>query len=237
MTDISNSLAVAAISIGFLHTLAGPDHYLPFVAMSRAGGWTLTKTLVVTLLCGIGHVLSSVVIGGVGIAMGLGLEKMEGIESARGELAGWALIAFGCMYFTWGIRAAIRNRPHSHFHTHHDGTVHSHDHAHHGDHLHAHEPVARQPSMTPWILFTIFLFGPCEALIPMLMFPAAGGSLWGVVWVTLLFGVATLATMLTIVLVLLRGALLVRLSRLERFNHAAAGFVILACGLAIKFGL
>ena len=68
MTDSIIVLCGTAASIGFLHTLLGPDHYLPFVAMSRAGGWSLKKTTVVTVLCGMGHVLSSVVLGFIGIA-------------------------------------------------------------------------------------------------------------------------------------------------------------------------
>ena len=30
------ALTLAAASLGFLHTLLGPDHYLPFVVMARA---------------------------------------------------------------------------------------------------------------------------------------------------------------------------------------------------------
>ncbi len=31
-------LGIAAASIGFFHTLLGPDHYLPFIVMARARG-------------------------------------------------------------------------------------------------------------------------------------------------------------------------------------------------------
>ncbi len=30
------ALVVTAVTVGVLHTVMGPDHYLPFVAMSRA---------------------------------------------------------------------------------------------------------------------------------------------------------------------------------------------------------
>lgn len=240
MDDIPQSLAITAVTVGFIHTIIGPDHYVPFVAMSRAGGWTARRTLIVTLLCGVGHVLSSVILGFIGIALGIGLNRLEGIENARGNLAGWLLIAFGLVYFVWGIRAAIRNRPHSHFHAHADGTVHAHQHTHDATHAHVHEAAkneTRQPSMTPWVLFTIFVFGPCEALIPMLMFPAAEGSMWGVAYVTLLFGATTLATMTAIVMAMLYGVRSLRLAVLARFGHAAAGAVVLCCGIAVKFGL
>ena len=44
MNQESTLLLWTAASIGFVHTLLGPDHYLPFVAMSRAGGWSARKT-------------------------------------------------------------------------------------------------------------------------------------------------------------------------------------------------
>ena len=61
----SQILLLTAASIAFLHTILGPDHYVVFTAMGKARGWSLSKTLRVTVLCGIGHVLSSVIIGAV----------------------------------------------------------------------------------------------------------------------------------------------------------------------------
>jgi hypothetical protein len=91
--------------------------------------------------------------------------------------------------------------------------------------------------MTPWILFTIFLFGPCEPLIPILMYPAAEASMSGVVLVTALFSLATLLTMTAMVSLLVHGVKFVRFSAMERYSHAFAGGLLLACGAAIKFGL
>ena len=56
-------LLVTAASIAFLHTLLGPDHYVVFTAMGKARSWSLARTLRITFLCGLGHVLSSVLIG------------------------------------------------------------------------------------------------------------------------------------------------------------------------------
>ena len=60
------TLSAGAVTLGFLHCLVGPDHYVPFIAMSRIGSWSFRKTMIVTLLCGIGHILSSVVLGFLG---------------------------------------------------------------------------------------------------------------------------------------------------------------------------
>ncbi len=255
MSDEIVKLSLAAVSIGFLHTLMGPDHYVPFVAMARIGRWSLKKTLMITLLCGAGHVASSVILGVAGIALGVAVFKLESVESARGDIAGWMLIAFGLIYFVWGIRRAIRNQPHTHPHVHENGTVHAHEHTHESVHVHAHVRVtpdmksapsgksAESPSgavkgtLTPWVLFTIFLFGPCEPLIPFLMYPAATGSTGGLIWVTSLFAATTMATMTAMVASMHLGASFLKMGRFERFGHATAGFLVLACGAAIKAGL
>jgi len=230
-------LVATAASVGFAHTITGPDHYLPFVAMARIGRWSLAKTITVTLVCGVGHVLSSVILGALGIALGLAVGSLEWFEGARGNLAGWLLLGFGLAYLAWGIKRALRNQPHTHAHAHADGVVHDHDHVHSDEHAHLHTDEARAASMTPWILFTIFVFGPCEPLIPLLMFPAAKLSLWGVALVALVFALCTLATMTAVVVAGYFGLARVSLSGLGRFSHALAGFAVAACGAAIQFGL
>ncbi len=226
-------LVITAASIGFLHTLVGPDHYVPFIMMSRSGKWSLLKTGVVTVLCGIGHVLSSVVLGLIGIGVGIAVTKVKAVESFRGNLAAWALIAFGLVYFIWGLRRAIRNRPHVHRHVHGDVGTHEHTHVHAEQHLHVHKGDGTA-NITPWILFTIFVFGPCEPLIPILMYPAAKSSAFGVVLVTAVFGGVTIATMLGAVLVASWGLSLVHMERFERYSHALAGGTIFLCGMAIQ---
>ena len=79
------------------------------------------------------------------------------------------------------------------------------------------------------------LFGPCEPMIPVLMYPALEHSRIGVVIVALVFATVTLATMLGIVLSVLLGARRVRSDFAERYSHALAGGAVLACGVAMKF--
>ena len=86
-------------------------------------------------------------------------------------------------------------------------------------------------------MFLLFAFGPCEPLIPLLMYPAAKASPWAVAGVVTAFTTATVGTMLAAVLVLRSGGNLIRLPRLDRFAHAFAGLAILACGLLVKAGL
>ena len=75
VTDLPVILFSAG-TIAFLHTILGPDHYLPFVAMSKSGQWSLRKTSIVTILCGSGHVLSSVLLGVAGVGLGVALSNI-----------------------------------------------------------------------------------------------------------------------------------------------------------------
>ena len=234
MTRETVILMGTALSLGFFHTLFGPDHYLPFIAISKARKWSMLKTGFVTLLCGLGHVLCSIVLGFAGIALGIAVFRLEAIESFRGEFAAWLLLIFGFTYFIWGLHRAIRNRPHTHLHHHHDDEAHEHLHAHNENHAHLHEARART-NITPWVLFLIFVFGPCEPLIPLLMYPAAKGNIFSVVIVTAVFSLTTIATMLTMVMAFSYGLAKLPLFRIERFGHALAGLVIFLCGGAIKF--
>lgn len=213
MTGSLIALICAAAGIGFVHTVAGPDHYLPFAALATARKWSKTKTLWVTLLCGLGHVLSSVVLGLIGLGTGLALTRLVHVEGVRGDLAAWLLIVFGLVYLVWGWVQGVRNQPHEHYHP------------------------SESQSLTPWALFIVFVFGPCEPLIPLLMYPAAQSAWWGVGVVALVFGIVTLLTMCGMVFALSFGFKLFQCARWVRFQHALAGGAVLACGVAVLCGL
>ena len=234
-------LAFTAASVGFIHTLAGPDHYLPFISLAKARQWSLTRTAGITLACGVGHVVGSLLLTSLGIALGWSVGGLERIELWRGAVAGWLLIGFGLAYLAWGLRRAHRRRPHSHWHSHADATVHSHEHNHVAKHAHIHEATATPRGairrLTPWALFLIFILGPCEPLIPLLMLPAAARDWTGIAVIAGAFATATLVTMMVVVLAGRLGAARLPDGSWQRWTHATAGLVIVICGVGIQMGL
>jgi len=224
-------LITTAFSIGFIHTLIGPDHYLPFIALSRARKWPYPKTLLITVICGVGHVLSSVVIGMIGIAAGVAISRIQGLEGIRGDIASYLLMGFGLAYMSWGIRRGIKGKIHSHSHAHLDGIVHEHSHGHEMNHTHVHQ----KKNTTFWWLFIIFVLGPCEPLIPVLMYPAAKLNTGGVILVVLAFSLATIATMSVMVSLAYFGLKQVRFAFFERYAHALGGAIIALSGGAMIF--
>jgi nickel/cobalt exporter len=234
MTSEFTLLLLTAISVAFIHTLSGPDHYLPFIMISKARNWSLAKTSWFTVLCGLGHVGGSIVLGFIGIAFGIALVKLELFESVRGSLIAWLFTAFGLVYLVWAIYRVLRGKKHTHIHYHKNSNTHVHEHNHLSDHMHVHDEKAKV-NITPWILFTIFVFGPCEPLIPIVMYPAAKHNWSELIIVTGTFSLITILTMLTIVLIASFGIKLLPMKILEKYSHVMAGGTILLCGLGMVF--
>lgn len=179
-----------------------PDHWVPFVAIGRAQQWSVKKLVLVTTLAGIGHVGSSVVLGLIGLALGFLLKGIQAFESARGEIAGVILIGFGLAYAVWGLKQA----------------------------RHAH--LDKSQIVTVWTLIAIFVLGPCEPLIPLMLLAAQHG--WAAIWiVSVLFSGATIAMMLGQALLAYLGVRLLATERLERWTHALAGLLIALTGLLV----
>lgn len=228
-TTLSLLLGTAG-ALASLHTLIGVDHSVPFIVLGRARRWSLRRTLGVTGACGLVHVASSVVIGLVGVMLGIALDWLTWLESARGQLAAALMIGFGLAYAAWASWRGLRGRSHAHLHTHADGTVHSHRHRHQGNHLHLH---GTGRGITPWALFLLFAFGPCEALIPLMMVPAMEESWFLLAGVVGVFGVFTIGTMLAAVTLGFLGLSRARLGGFERRLDVLAGLTIAASGAAV----
>jgi len=149
-------------------------------------------------------------LGAVGIGLGFAASSLEIVQTWRGEWAAWALIAFGLVYFTWGLRRAHKNHRHSHANTSFFGY-----------------------GVSPLVLLTIYIVGACESLIPLLMYPAAQESFSGMVMVTSVFSLVTLTTMSAAVLISSYGLNWLRLPDFDRYAHAISGGAVTLCGCSI----
>jgi hypothetical protein len=176
-------------------------------------------------------VLSSAALGLVGVGIGVGVGALERTEGLRGGLAAWLLVAFGAAYALFGARHALRRRRGLELHEH-GGHVHLHG---HGAGAHTHAQPGDGGSASFWTLFAIFVLGPCEPLIPLVVLPASEGR-WSLAWATVLvFGLVTVLTMTALVAAATKGARALRLGPLERWSHALAGLVVAGSGLAVLF--
>ena len=231
MTFIDNSLLITAVTISCLHTASGPDHYIPFIVFSRTRKWSITKTIGWTALCGLGHVMSSLVIGMIGVVLGWQLSRFTAITEVRGGIAGWALLILGLFYLIWGLYKAIANRPHKHFDVYDDGDMYVYQHRHNE----AYVAPQKRIRVTPWILFVIFVMGPSEPLLPLLFYPAAQQSVPGIIMLIVTFTLFTILTMIVMVLLGYYGFSLMKPVATERYMAAISGAAVTLCGAGMVF--
>ncbi|TDH27313.1 hypothetical protein EXU57_06910 [Segetibacter sp. 3557_3] len=229
MTAELSYLVLTAITISLVHTITGPDHYLPFIALSKSKGWSLRRTVFWTLVCGIGHVGSSVALGLGGVALGWSLAKISWLENVRGGLAGWTMLIIGCVYCLYAFWQLSANKLHKHFEAD-ENNIYVYEHR-HGTMVLPREKTV----VTPWIMFIVFLLGPCEPLIPLLSFPAVKHSITGVVVLVGVFTVFTLCAMVTMVLLGYYGLSLFDQRKMEKYAHVLAGTTVLVCGAGMLF--
>lgn len=222
-------LALTAASISIIHTASGPDHYLPFVVLSRSRKWPMSKTILLTIVCGFAHILSSVLLGLVAVYLGWHLNKIAWFQDLRGNLSGWALLLFGLIYMIYGFRHAYLNKTHKHFDVM-DEEVYVYEHR-HGQIVMPDKRV----KVTPLVLFVIFVMGPSEPLIPLLFFSGTNRSVTEVTLLVTVFTVCTVLTMVVMVLLGCYGYSFFRTEKLERYAHAVGGAAITFCAAGMVF--
>jgi hypothetical protein len=161
-----------------------------------------------------GRVLRTTMICGLGhvtvsailslLAAYAGLEAFERIGSRLAEQATFLLIVFGALYLIWGLWRSFSGHHHRHWHG----------------------PV------TAGSLFVIFSLDICVALMP-LVFAALTRGTATVVAVIVTYELATIGTMVLLVLISHRGAQRLNFAWIDRFGQAVAGAVIVMIGSAM----
>ena len=167
------ALIGTALATAVLHTIAGPDHYLPFIAIARSRKFSMMRALFWTLVCGIGHVGSALVLAVAFLlfAKFISEARLEWLEKWRGDIAAWALILMGAGIFLHALYCRWKNKPREHRHVHLDGTVtvHAHgsvqEHPHDGLESGAQETVRRSFNV---LSLCIFLVGGLLCLLPLI---------------------------------------------------------------------
>src|SRR5262245_48255455 len=91
-------LLTTAAGTALLHTLI-PDHWLPFVLVGRARGWSLATVALVSGLAAAIHAALSILLGLVGLR--LGIAAVESIGETLERAGSWLLLAFGLGYALW----------------------------------------------------------------------------------------------------------------------------------------
>lgn len=233
-------IATAAL-VAVTHTLI-PDHWLPYVAMSRGKGWSTGKTMRVTAIGAAIHLVTTAIIG---LLLGfVGIAAINVISDKADFIGGILLLAFG-LYFTWkgwkaykfggGHSHAGHSHPHPHGHEEEhahncEGHSHSHEeeHAHNSEgHSHSH---GEKVEKSDFALGAILGARPCAEAIPIFL-AASSIGLTSSIFAVAAWVIATLVSMLGIVWLSLKGLEASKLKVLDKFGELGAGLVIVLVGV------
>lgn len=215
------TLAATGLAVAFIHA-AIPTHWLPFVVVAKAQGWSRGRALAMVTLCSGGHMI---IMTGLGLALAwFGLQIDEHWAGYFPYVAGGALIAMGAMILF----------------RHWKGWTHGHGewiegHCHHPGHDHDHEPVKPVARTSDWAavggLFTMLTFSPCEGLLPVYLAGVQFG--WGgVSLLSIILAAGTWAAMLIFTWLTLLGVERLRLKWLEKCEAPVLGTLLVLCGIA-----
>ena len=172
------SIIIGSLLISLLHAVI-PNHWLPVLAIGKKEGWTLAETSRITLIAGLAHVISTVIIGLL-LAL-IGSELTEHIEHFTHIIGPSVLILMG-LYF---IRQHYR---HHHFHLQKEG--------------------ARKKSKSSIIMALVIamFLSPCMEIEA--YFLLAGSKGWYVLaFIAAMYSVITIAGMLIWIRIVYKGLL------------------------------
>ncbi len=137
------------------------------------------------------------------LALVLGLRAVHTFGSTLEANAALLLIGFGVAYMCWGVWRSLRHHHHHH-----------------------------RTGVTELSLFLLFSADPCVAVIPMIMAASARG--WSAVaGVIVIYEVATIATMITLVATAHAGVRTLRMPWVDRYGDAMAGALIVILGAVV----
>lgn len=204
MTDaLFTSILASGLLIAFFHA-ALPTHWLPFVLVGRGQGWGAGKTLTIAAGAGLGHTLSTMLIGLLLTGAGLAFERRFGGTSPW--IVGGLLIALG-LFYLW--RQARRHA-----------------------HAHAKPRLFTSDRAAILALLTLVTISPCEAFLPVYLSGVRYGWL-GFALLSLVLAAATMAGMVTFTGLSILGARRLPLGLLERYEAGVLGAALCLLGIGI----
>ena len=222
-------LATTAATAAF-HTLI-PDHWLPFVLVGRARGWSARTTALVSGFSAFVHTALSIALGLLALRLGQSAAHAVGERLERGS--GLLLVVFGAVYALWAWRKG------GHFHP--GGSLlHAQDEGarcdgHEGNvepHLHYHADDAWiRPDAGKGALALALIVGlnPCVLLLPIMVATADQGA-GAVALVTLTYSVTTIALMVGLSVAGVAGTRRLPVPPIARHMETASGVLIAICG-------
>jgi hypothetical protein len=226
MSGTTPALLAAAGGVGFGHAIL-PDHWVPLAVLGRTRRYPLSTVARISGLAGVAHVLVSILLGGVIIAIGLQFRSQ--IQNAQDTIIGCVLIATGFGF----IALELTGRGHRH----------DHDHEHHHEHDHDHHEAGAGPRSTDRIrgLAAVMVpFGaaasPDLTILPVFLAATTAGVATAI-GSLVIFAAVTIGTIVGLTLAATRGGYQIRGQWLERWGNMFTALVLVVIGGLVLTGL
>ena len=201
-------LIISSFILSIIHATI-TNHWLPVVAIGKVERWSKSTTLWATAISGIAHVASTILIG---LVVGwAGYRLSSGYNYISSIAAPAVLVLMGLFYIA---RNYIRHKPHTHF---------------------GQNPAPNTPFTTVVLSLSIgMFFSPCIELES--YYFTAGIFGWaGIITVSAVYLVVTVAAMITYVALAMEGINRFNFRFLEKNEKAIIGVVLILVGLTSYF--
>jgi nickel/cobalt transporter (NicO) family protein len=228
MSATGPALLAAAAGVGFGHAVL-PDHWVPLAVLGRTRRYPLARVARLSGLAGVAHVLVSIVLGAVIIAVGL--QFRSSVEHAQDTIIGCILIATGIGFLLLEVTGHGHHHPHDHDHRHDHGHGHGHGHAHH-DHGHEHRRLSGLAAvMVPFGAAA----SPDLTILPVFLAATTAGVATAVGSVVI-FAAVTIGTIMGLTLAAARGGYQIKGDWLERWGNLVTAGVLTGIGVLVLLG-
>ena len=210
MNGISQ-IIVGAFLLSIVHASI-PNHWIPLVALSKSENWNEKSTMGITAIAGLSHTLSTIIIG---IIVGFFGYKLSGSYSfIVGVIAPSILIFLGIIYIVISIRS------NKHHHHHHD--------------IHFDDKKKKTTTAIILALTISMFFSPCLE-IEAYFFVASKLGWKGIIAVSIIYTIITIAGMLLLVWLGVKGIRKIKSHFLEHHEKTITGTLLIILGIAGYF--
>lgn len=246
MSATTPALLAAAAGVGFGHAIL-PDHWVPLAVVGRTRRYPLARVARLSGMAGVAHVLVSILLGAVIIAVGLQFRST--VQSAQDTIIGCVLILTGLGFAALELTGHGHHHGHDHAHTHDHGHIQEHQHGHGDDHPHEHphllsvsevdEQVAVKESRFHGLASVMVPFGaaasPDLTILPVFLAATTAG-LTAAISSLVIFAVVTIGTIVGLTLLACFGGYQIRSQWLERWGNVFTALVLVVIGALVLTG-
>jgi hypothetical protein len=231
MTANGPALIAAAAGVGFGHAVL-PDHWVPLALLGRTRRYPLSRIARLSGLAGVAHVLVSIVLGGLIIAVGL--QFRSAVQSAQDAIVGSLLIATGAGFLVLELMGVGHHHGDQH-----DEAAHQESDGHGHGHVHRSRPVAPAPGRLRNLAAVMVPFGaaasPDLTILPVFL-AAATVDVATALASLAVFAAVTIGTIVALTIAAARGGYEIRGRWVERWGNVLTALVLVVIGLLVLLG-